>query len=113
MQFSSPASLINHIGHCTFLNVNCNSGEYLSRRYGEEAAKAVSEGLDAAGHAVGAAWATLKIRQALNPRGALKHVFAKSAVEAASAELKEMEKEKGKKKKAEMDKNKKYIEGKK
>lgn len=41
-------------------------------RYGEEAAEATSEGLDAAGHAVGAAWAAFKLRKAINPKSVLK-----------------------------------------
>lgn len=58
-------------------------------RYGEEAAKATSEGLDAAGHAVGTAWAAFKIRQVLNPKSVIKPTsLAKSAAKAAAAELK-------------------------
>ncbi|KAH6760033.1 Senescence/dehydration-associated protein-like protein [Perilla frutescens var. frutescens] len=57
----------------------------VSHRYGEEAAKATSEGLDAAGHAVGAAWSVFKIRQALNPKSVLKPTaLAKSAVKSAA-----------------------------
>nr|XP_009770410.1 PREDICTED: uncharacterized protein LOC104221112 [Nicotiana sylvestris] len=60
--------------------------EFVSHRYGEEAAKATSEGLDAAGHAFGTAWAVFKIRQALNPKSALKPTtLAKSAAKAAAA----------------------------
>ncbi|KAL2333817.1 hypothetical protein Fmac_015030 [Flemingia macrophylla] len=56
--------------------------------YGEEAAKATSEGMDAAGHAVGAAWAAFKIRQAFNPKSAIKSTtLAKSAAKAAAAEF--------------------------
>lgn len=59
------------------------------RRYGEEAAKATSEGLDAAGHAVGTAWAAFKIRQAFNPKSVLKPTnVAKHAAKAAAAEFK-------------------------
>lgn len=48
--------------------------------YGEEAAKAASDGLDAAGHATGTAWTVFKIRQALNPKSVLKPIsLAKSA----------------------------------
>jgi hypothetical protein len=58
-------------------------------RYGEEAANATSEGLDAAGHAVGTAWAAFKIRQALNPKSVLKPTaLGKSAAKAAAAEYK-------------------------
>jgi len=57
-------------------------------RYGEEAAKATSEGLDAAGHAVGTAWAAFKLRQAMNPKSVLKPTaLTKSAAQAAAAEL--------------------------
>ncbi|CAN4123516.1 unnamed protein product [Withania somnifera] len=65
-------------------NVMSTSGtvttEFVSHRYGEEAATATSEGLDAAGHAFGTAWAVFKIRKALNPKSALKPTaLAKSA----------------------------------
>lgn len=54
-------------------------------RYGEEAAKAASEGLDAAGHAVGTAWTVFKIRQALNPKSVLKPTaLTKSAAKSAA-----------------------------
>ncbi|KAA8531991.1 hypothetical protein F0562_006867 [Nyssa sinensis] len=61
----------------------------VSHRYGEEAAKATNEGLDAAGHAIGTAWAVLKIRKALNPKSALKpttlvKTAAKTAAEKAA-----------------------------
>lgn len=58
-------------------------------RYGEEAAHAASEGLDAAGHAVGTAWAVFKIRKALNPKTVIKpSALTKSAAKAAAAEAK-------------------------
>ncbi|OIT35243.1 PREDICTED: protein EARLY-RESPONSIVE TO DEHYDRATION 7, chloroplastic-like [Nicotiana attenuata] len=63
--------------------------EFVSHRYGEEAAKATGEGLDAAGHAFGTAWAVFKIRKALNPKSALKPTtLAKSAAKAAAAAAK-------------------------
>lgn len=46
--------------------------ELVTERYGDEAAKATNEGLDAAGHALGTAWTVFKLRKALNPKGALK-----------------------------------------
>ncbi|XP_008788442.2 protein EARLY-RESPONSIVE TO DEHYDRATION 7, chloroplastic-like [Phoenix dactylifera] len=61
----------------------------VSHRYGEQAAEITNEGLDAAGHAIGTAWAVFKIRKALNPKSALKSTsLAKSAVKAAGADLK-------------------------
>lgn len=44
----------------------------VSDRYGDQAAQATNEGLGAAGHAIGTAWAVLKIRKALNPKSAFK-----------------------------------------
>ncbi|GER50256.1 senescence/dehydration-associated protein-related [Striga asiatica] len=61
----------------------------VSQKYGEQAAKATHDGLGAAGHAIGTAWAVFKIRKALNPKGVLKPTtLAKAAVEANSAKLK-------------------------
>ncbi|KAJ4964434.1 hypothetical protein NE237_024373 [Protea cynaroides] len=61
----------------------------VSHRYGEKAAEATNEGLDAAGHAVGTAWAVFKIRKALNPKSSFKtSTLAKSAAKAAAAEMK-------------------------
>ncbi|XP_078162304.1 protein EARLY-RESPONSIVE TO DEHYDRATION 7, chloroplastic-like [Carex rostrata] len=61
----------------------------VSHRYGEKVAQATNEGLDAAGHAVGTAWAVFKIRKALDPKSALKPtVLAKTAVKSAVAEIK-------------------------
>ncbi|KAF9682179.1 hypothetical protein SADUNF_Sadunf05G0081700 [Salix dunnii] len=63
--------------------------ELVSHRYGEEAAKATNEGLGAAGHAIGTAWAAFKIRKAFNPKSVLKpSSLAKSAAKAAAAEKK-------------------------
>ncbi|KDP29638.1 hypothetical protein JCGZ_18800 [Jatropha curcas] len=63
--------------------------ELVSQRYGEQAAKATNEGLDAAGHAIGTAWAVFKIRKALNPKSVFKPTkLAKAAAEATSAEMK-------------------------
>ncbi|KAF9622798.1 hypothetical protein IFM89_034033 [Coptis chinensis] len=56
----------------------------VSHKHGEKAAEATHEGLDAAGHAFGTAWAVLKIRKALNPKAALKPTsLVKSAAKAA------------------------------
>uniref|UniRef100_A0A803LGF0 Senescence domain-containing protein n=1 Tax=Chenopodium quinoa TaxID=63459 RepID=A0A803LGF0_CHEQI len=54
--------------------------DLVTERYGEEAANATHEGLDAAGHALGTAWTVFKLRKALNPKGALKpSTLAKAA----------------------------------
>ncbi|EOX90814.1 Senescence/dehydration-associated protein-related isoform 3 [Theobroma cacao] len=63
--------------------------ELVNHKYGEKAAEATNEGLGAAGHAVGTAWAAFKLRRALNPKSVLKpSSLAKSAAKAAAAELK-------------------------
>nr|XP_043608494.1 senescence/dehydration-associated protein At3g51250-like [Erigeron canadensis] len=46
--------------------------DYVSHRHGEDAAKVTHEGMTAAGHAIGTAWAVFKIRKALNPKSAIK-----------------------------------------
>ncbi|KAI6701075.1 hypothetical protein NL676_015399 [Syzygium grande] len=61
----------------------------VSQRYGEQAAHATNEGLDAAGHAIGTAWAVFKIRKAINPKSVLKPTtLVKAAAEANSADVK-------------------------
>ncbi|GLT44557.1 hypothetical protein SLA2020_184430 [Shorea laevis] len=63
--------------------------DLVTHRYGDKAAEATSEGLDAAGHAVGTAWITFKLRQALNPKSVLKpSSLAKASVKAAAADYK-------------------------
>jgi spartin len=60
----------------------------VNHKYGEKAAAATGEGMDAAGHAIGTAWAVFKIRKALNPKSVLKPTsLAKSTVKAAAADL--------------------------
>ncbi|KAK9941602.1 hypothetical protein M0R45_007304 [Rubus argutus] len=61
----------------------------VSQRYGESAGKVTNEGLDAAGHAIGTAWAVFKIRKALNPKSVIKPTtLAKAASSANSSKLK-------------------------
>uniref|UniRef100_A0A7N2R727 Senescence domain-containing protein n=1 Tax=Quercus lobata TaxID=97700 RepID=A0A7N2R727_QUELO len=63
--------------------------ELVSHRYGEQAGHATSEGLDAAGHAIGTGWAAFKIRKAFNPKSVLKPTtLAKTAAKAAAADRK-------------------------
>ncbi|CAI9104737.1 OLC1v1003474C1 [Oldenlandia corymbosa var. corymbosa] len=57
----------------------------VNHRYGEKAAEVTHDGLGAAGHAIGTAWAVFKIRKALNPKSAIKPT---SLVKANAAKLK-------------------------
>ncbi|KAG6529713.1 protein EARLY-RESPONSIVE TO DEHYDRATION 7, chloroplastic-like [Zingiber officinale] len=60
----------------------------VSHKYGEQAAEAATEGLDAAGHAVGAAWTVFKIRKAVDPKSSIKpHIITKTAVKAMADDL--------------------------
>ncbi|CAL0311458.1 unnamed protein product [Lupinus luteus] len=63
--------------------------ELVNHRHGEQAAEATSEGLSAAGHAFGTAWAAFKIRKAINPKSVFKPTtLVKSGAKAAASELK-------------------------
>ncbi|KAE8735785.1 Pentatricopeptide repeat-containing protein [Hibiscus syriacus] len=59
------------------------------KRYGEKAGEVTNEGLDAAGHAIGTAWAVFKIRKTLNPKSVFKPTtLAKAAAQANATQLK-------------------------
>jgi spartin len=61
----------------------------VSHRYGDEAGEITNEGLHAAGHAFGTAWAVFKLRKALNPKKAVKpSSVAKNVLKAAASEVK-------------------------
>ncbi|XP_060168606.1 senescence/dehydration-associated protein At4g35985, chloroplastic-like [Lycium barbarum] len=61
----------------------------VQQRHGDQAAEMTREGFDAAGHAMGTAWAVFKIRKALNPKSAVKPTsVAKAAAQASLAKLK-------------------------
>jgi spartin len=63
--------------------------EIVDHKYGAKTAQATNEGLSAAGHAFGTAWTVFKIRQALNPKSAMKpSSLAKTVVKTAAKERK-------------------------
>ncbi|KVH92293.1 senescence/dehydration-associated protein At4g35985, chloroplastic-like [Cynara cardunculus var. scolymus] len=63
--------------------------ELVSHKYGKETAKATNEGLDAAGHAIGAAWTVFKLRQAMNPKSVVKPTALSTvAIKNATEEMK-------------------------
>uniref|UniRef100_A0A0D6QZI8 Senescence domain-containing protein n=1 Tax=Araucaria cunninghamii TaxID=56994 RepID=A0A0D6QZI8_ARACU len=67
----------------------------VSHRYGEQAAELTNEGLGAAGHMISTAWTISKIRNALNPKNALKPTtLAKSAAKTAAKAAKREKKSK-------------------
>lgn len=60
----------------------------VSHKYGEEAGKATNDGLGAAGHAIGTAWAVFKIRKALNPKSVMSPTALAKAASQTKAEAK-------------------------
>ncbi|KAJ6395699.1 hypothetical protein OIU77_020871 [Salix suchowensis] len=69
----------------------------VSHRYGDDAGKVTNEGLDAAGHVIGTAWAVFKIRKALNPKSVIKPTsLVKAAARANATEMKGNKNIKGK-----------------
>lgn len=58
--------------------------ELMREKYGEEAGKATNQGLEAAGHALGTAWAVFKLRKALNPKRVVKPTTLVKAAASAS-----------------------------
>lgn len=87
--FSKVCDAVEVAGKSVMSTSSTVTTELVNHRYGEEAAKATSEGLDAAGHAVGTAWAAFKIRQALNPKSVIKPTaLSKAAAQTYAAELK-------------------------
>ncbi|KAF6174334.1 hypothetical protein GIB67_040827 [Kingdonia uniflora] len=59
----------------------------VSHRYGDKAAEVTNEGFDATGHAIGTAWAVLKIRSAINPKNAIRPTtIVKTAARATAVE---------------------------
>nr|XP_043615763.1 protein EARLY-RESPONSIVE TO DEHYDRATION 7, chloroplastic-like [Erigeron canadensis] len=62
--------------------------ELVAHKYGEQTARATNEGLDAAGHAIGAAWTVFKIRTAVNPRSIIApSALTKSGLHKATEEM--------------------------
>uniref|UniRef100_A0A803NFB3 Senescence domain-containing protein n=1 Tax=Cannabis sativa TaxID=3483 RepID=A0A803NFB3_CANSA len=93
--FSKVCDAVEVAGRNVMSTTSVVTTGLVSHRYGEEAGKVTNEGLDAAGHAIGTAWAVFKIRKALNPKSAVKpSTLAKAAAEANSAMLKAKSKKK-------------------
>ncbi|TYJ03597.1 hypothetical protein E1A91_A12G039100v1, partial [Gossypium mustelinum] len=83
------ASLDGFTGRNVMSTTSVVTTGLVSQRYGGKAGKVTNEGLDAAGHAIGTAWAVFKIRKALNPKSVFKPTtLAKAAAQANAAELK-------------------------
>ncbi|KAM4118430.1 hypothetical protein ACB094_02G201900 [Castanea mollissima] len=87
--FSKVCDAVEVAGRNVMSKSSSVTTELVSHRYGEQAGHATSEGLDAAGHAIGTGWAAFKIRKAFNPKSVLKPTtLVKSAAKAAAGERK-------------------------
>ncbi|XP_062081898.1 protein EARLY-RESPONSIVE TO DEHYDRATION 7, chloroplastic-like [Humulus lupulus] len=87
--FSKVCDAVEVAGRNVMSTTSVVTTGLVSHRYGEQAGKVTNEGLDAAGYAIGTAWAVFKIRKAINPKSAVKpSTLAKAAAEANSARLK-------------------------
>ncbi|PON89999.1 Senescence/spartin-associated [Trema orientale] len=87
--FSKVCDAVEVAGRNVMSTTSVVTTGLVSQRYGEQAGQVTNEGLDAAGHAFGTAWAVFKIRKALNPKSVIKpSTLAKAAAEANSAKLK-------------------------
>ncbi|KVH96028.1 protein EARLY-RESPONSIVE TO DEHYDRATION 7, chloroplastic-like [Cynara cardunculus var. scolymus] len=70
--FNKVCDAVEVAGRNVLSTTSTVTTDFVSHKHGEDAAKVTNEGLGAAGHAVGTAWAVFKIRKALNPKSAIK-----------------------------------------
>ncbi|XVE93843.1 hypothetical protein REPUB_Repub01dG0229800 [Reevesia pubescens] len=93
--FNKVCDAVEVAGRNVMSTTSVVTTELVSQRYGEKAGQVTNEGLDAAGHAIGTAWAVFKIRKALNPKSVFKPTtLAKAAAEANAPKLKAKNKKK-------------------
>ncbi|KAI7731357.1 hypothetical protein M8C21_021654 [Ambrosia artemisiifolia] len=83
--FNKVCDAIEAAGKNVMSTTSTVTTDYVSHRHGEDAAKLNHEKMSAAGHAIGTAWAVFKIRQALNPKSAIKPT---TLVKAAASQVK-------------------------
>ncbi|CAN6485306.1 unnamed protein product [Victoria cruziana] len=83
--FSKVCDALEVVGKNVLSTSSVVTTGLVSHRYGDQAGDATQEGLHAAGHAIGTAWAVFKIRKALNPKSVLKpSTIAKNAAKAVA-----------------------------
>ncbi|GKA01101.1 early responsive to dehydration 7, chloroplastic-like protein [Tanacetum coccineum] len=89
--FNKVCDAVEVAGRNVMSTTSTVTTDFVSHKHGEEAAKVTKEGMNAAGHAIGTAWAVFKIRKALNPKSAIKPT---TLVKAAASESKKSSKSK-------------------
>ncbi|KAL7588206.1 hypothetical protein Lser_V15G40200 [Lactuca serriola] len=70
--FNKVCDAVEVAGRNVMSTTSTVTTDLVSHKHGEDAAKVTSTGMDAAGHAIGTAWAVFKIRKAFNPKNAFK-----------------------------------------
>ncbi|KVI04092.1 protein EARLY-RESPONSIVE TO DEHYDRATION 7, chloroplastic-like [Cynara cardunculus var. scolymus] len=70
--FNKVCDAVEVAGRSVMSTTSTVTTDLVSHKHGEDAAKVTSEGMGAAGHAIGTAWAVFKIRKALNPKSVVK-----------------------------------------
>lgn len=70
--FNKVCDAVEVAGRNVMSTTSTVTTDLVSHKHGEDAAKVTSEGMLAAGHAIGTAWAVFKIRKALNPKSVIK-----------------------------------------
>ncbi|KAI3736379.1 hypothetical protein L6452_15918 [Arctium lappa] len=70
--FNKVCDAVEVAGRNVMSTTSTVTTDLVSHKHGEDAAKVTSEGMCAAGHAIGTAWAVFKIRKALNPKSVVK-----------------------------------------
>ncbi|KAJ9550430.1 hypothetical protein OSB04_014475 [Centaurea solstitialis] len=70
--FNKVCDAVEVAGRNVMSTTSTVTTDLVSHKHGEDAAKVTTEGMHAAGHAIGTAWAVFKIRKALNPKSVVK-----------------------------------------
>ncbi|KAK9065196.1 hypothetical protein SSX86_016579 [Deinandra increscens subsp. villosa] len=83
--FNKVCDAVEVAGRNVMSTTSTVTTDLVTQKHGEDAAKVTSTGMDAAGHAIGTAWAVFKIRKALNPKSVVKPT---SLVKAATSQSK-------------------------
>lgn len=85
--FGKVSDAVEVVGRNVLQTSSVVTTEVVSHKYGDQAAEATNEGLGAAGHAIGTAFAVFKIRKALNPKNTFKPTtIVKSAAKSIAAD---------------------------
>ncbi|KAJ0240748.1 Senescence/dehydration-associated protein [Hirschfeldia incana] len=87
--FNKVCDAVEVAGRNVMKTTSSVTTEIVDHKYGAKTAEATNAGLGAAGHALGTAWTVFKIRQALNPKSAVKpSSLATTVIKTAAKERK-------------------------